>query len=44
MTLQQKCVEILTDMLKRQPTPQEIGNVMTDANIVNRAIIELSNV
>ena len=41
MTLQERCVEILTEMLKREPTAQEIGNVMTDANIVNRAMIEL---
>lgn len=41
MTLQEKCIEILTGMLKREPTEQEIGNVLTDANIVNRALIEM---
>jgi hypothetical protein len=41
MTLKDRCIEILTEMLNRTPTPQEIGNVMTDANIVNRAISEL---
>lgn len=43
MTLQDKCIEILTAMLKREPTAQEIANVMTDSNIVNQAMIQLMN-
>lgn len=38
-TVEDHAVEILRDMLKREPTQTEIGNVTTDTNIMSQATL-----
>ena len=39
--LETKVKELLTQYLNREPTETEVGNMMTDTNLVNQAIAAL---